>query len=105
MSTKVGSAMKSVGEVMSIGRNFEETIQKAIRSIDYQYIGFGSNDIIPKEMIVEELKSPSDIRLFAIANALYNQSLTVHEIWELTRIDKWFLNKLQNIITLERVMQ
>ena len=100
VSTKVGSAMKSVGEVMAIGRNFEETIQKAIRSIDTSYIGFTNNNMASD--IEEELKYPSDQRLFAIASALHSGKYTVDRIWELTRIDKWFLSKLKNIVDLDK---
>lgn len=67
VSTKVGSAMKSVGEVMAIGRNFEETMQKAIRSIDYQFIGFTDNQIVDADKLEDELANPSDKRVFAIA--------------------------------------
>ncbi|TPX55549.1 hypothetical protein PhCBS80983_g05229 [Powellomyces hirtus] len=101
VSTKVGSAMKSVGEVMAIGRNFEETIQKALRAVDYSFSGFAENNIIDKEEIDEELKHPSDERMFAIANA-FHHGYTVDRIWELTQIDKWFLNKLKNIVDLDK---
>ncbi|TPX69761.1 hypothetical protein SpCBS45565_g02192 [Spizellomyces sp. 'palustris'] len=100
VSTKVGSAMKSVGEVMAIGRNFEETIQKAIRAVEYNFIGFSENDIIDQDKIDEELQNPSDQRLFAIANALH-KGYSVDRVWELTNIDKWFLNKLKNIVDLD----
>eukprot|EP00842_Homolaphlyctis_polyrhiza_P004642 jgi/Hompol1/5179/HPOL_004237-RA len=104
VSTKISSAMKSVGEVMAIGRNFEETIQKAIRAVEYSLTGFAKNDYIATENIDEELKNPSDQRLFAIANALHN-GYTVDRIWELTRIDKWFLNKLKKIVDLDKTLQ
>ncbi|KAK3845015.1 MAG: hypothetical protein J3R72DRAFT_521378 [Linnemannia gamsii] len=101
VSKELSSSMKSVGEVMSIGRTFEETIQKAIRAIDPSLVGFA-----PKEtyaVIEEELTHPSDQRVFAIANAM-QQGYTVDRIWELTNIDKWFLNKLMNIINLEKTL-
>ncbi|KAF0501359.1 carbamoyl-phosphate synth [Gigaspora margarita] len=98
----LSSSMKSVGEVMSIGRTFEETIQKAIRAIDYGFSGFGQNDLV--DSIKEELINPSDQRLFAIANAMH-QGYTVDQIWELTKIDKWFLYKLRNIIELEKQLK
>ncbi|KAF9915678.1 hypothetical protein FBU30_001812, partial [Linnemannia zychae] len=101
VSKELSSSMKSVGEVMSIGRTFEETIQKAIRAIDPSLVGFA-----PKEsydVIEEELTRPSDQRVFAIANAM-QKGYTVDRIWELTKIDKWFLNKLMNIITLEKTL-
>ncbi|KAJ3153260.1 hypothetical protein HDU89_000891 [Geranomyces variabilis] len=101
VSTKVGSAMKSVGEVMAIGRNFEETIQKALRAVDYSFSGFAENEIIDEADIDEELSHPSDERMFAIANA-FHRGYTVDRVWELTQIDKWFLNKLQNIVTLDK---
>ncbi|CAB4376032.1 unnamed protein product [Rhizophagus irregularis] len=94
----LSSSMKSVGEVMSIGRTFEETIQKAIRAIDFGFLGFSLNDLV--DSIDEELVNPSDLRLFAIANALH-QGYTVDQIWEYTKIDKWFLHKLKNIVELE----
>ncbi|CAO3654517.1 unnamed protein product [Mucor hiemalis] len=96
VSTALSSSMKSVGEVMAIGRTFEETMQKAIRAIDYNLIGFSSSDVIKDEDIEYELTHPSDQRLFAIANAM-EKGYTVDRIWELTKIDKWFLNKLMRI--------
>ncbi|ORX76323.1 carbamoyl-phosphate synth [Anaeromyces robustus] len=99
VSTKISSSMKSVGEVMAIGRTFEETIQKAIRAVDDSFIGFGMDKQIPS--IEDELIHPSDQRLFAIGNA-FHKGYTVDKIWELTRIDKWFLNKLKNIVDLEQ---
>jgi carbamoyl-phosphate synthase/aspartate carbamoyltransferase len=103
VSTKVGSAMKSVGEVMAIGRNFEETIQKAIRCVDYNLFGLMKNNVIAPEDIDEELTHPSDQRLFAIANALH-LGYSVEKIWELTKIDRWFLKKLQNIVKLDQLI-
>ncbi|KAF4126847.1 carbamoyl-phosphate synthase / aspartate carbamoyltransferase, partial [Geosmithia morbida] len=94
VSTQLGSSMKSVGEVMSIGRNFEEAIQKAIRSIDFHNLGFGETKALMK--IDDELQTPSDQRLFAIANAMY-EGYTVDKIWEMTKIDKWFLRKLKHL--------
>ncbi|KAI7906607.1 uncharacterized protein BX663DRAFT_548768 [Cokeromyces recurvatus] len=96
VSTALSSSMKSVGEVMAIGRTFEETIQKAIRAIDYNLVGFNSSNTIKDEDIEYELTHPSDQRLFAIANAM-EKGYTVDHIWELTKIDKWFLNKLMRI--------
>ncbi|CAG8559147.1 12915_t:CDS:2 [Ambispora leptoticha] len=94
----LSSSMKSVGEVMSIGRTFEETIQKAIRAIDYEFLGFGQNELV--DDIEEELVTPSDLRLFAIANAMH-KGYTVDRINDLTKIDKWFLHKLKNIVDFE----
>ena len=94
VSTHLNSSMKSVGEVMSIGRTFEEAIQKAIRSIDFHNLGF--NDTAALMAIDQELQTPSDQRLFAIANAMHN-GYTADKIWEMTRIDKWFLKKLKKL--------
>ncbi|KAI3648996.1 hypothetical protein MP228_006850 [Amoeboaphelidium protococcarum] len=102
VSTKVGSAMKSVGEVMSIGRSFEETIQKALRCIDGQFLGFSDNQIVPDCEIEDELKHPSDKRVFAIARAFHLGKFTVDQVWQLTSIDKWFLNKLYGIVQLDK---
>ena len=99
VSTKISSSMKSVGEVMSIGRNFEETIQKAIRCIDYRFVGF--TQVTEFENLDEELSNPSDRRLFAVATALH-KGYTVDQIHNLTKIDCWFLNKLKNIVDLEK---
>ncbi|RKO82840.1 hypothetical protein BDK51DRAFT_8423, partial [Blyttiomyces helicus] len=103
VNTVLSSSMKSVGEVMAIGRTFEETIQKAIRAVEYNFTGFSEMEIIDAG-IEEELKNPSDQRIFAIANALH-QGYTVDRIWELTRIDKWFLNKLQGIVNLDKTLK
>jgi carbamoyl-phosphate synthase/aspartate carbamoyltransferase len=94
VSTQLGSSMKSVGEVMSIGRTFEEAIQKAIRSVDFHNLGF--NDTNALMSIKTELQTPSDQRLFAIANAMHN-GYSVDDIWKLTQIDKWFLRKLKGL--------
>ncbi|KAG0024311.1 hypothetical protein BGZ81_007753 [Podila clonocystis] len=101
VSKALSSSMKSVGEVMSIGRTFEETIQKAIRAIDPSLVGFAAKESYP--VIDDELMNPNDQRVFAIANAM-NQGYSVDRIWELTKIDKWFLNKLQNIIHLDMTL-
>ncbi|KAI9265684.1 hypothetical protein EDC94DRAFT_692795 [Helicostylum pulchrum] len=103
VSTELSSSMKSVGEVMAIGRTFEETIQKAIRAIDGNFVGFSENDFVSDEEIDFELTNPSDQRLFAIANAM-TKGYSVDKIWEMTNIDKWFLNKLQHIVMLGRRM-
>ncbi|KAI5294958.1 hypothetical protein KEM52_002750 [Ascosphaera acerosa] len=94
VSTLLGSSMKSVGEVMAIGRTFEEAIQKAIRCVDFHNLGFKATEALIS--IKQELQTPSDQRLFAIANAL-KEGFTVDEIWQLTQIDKWFLNKLKGL--------
>ncbi|KAK9467797.1 hypothetical protein V1512DRAFT_246548 [Lipomyces arxii] len=97
VSTVLSSSMKSVGEVMSIGRTFEEAIQKAIRSIDYHNLGFNATEALMSIDIDTELQTPSDQRLFALANAL-DSGYTVEKIWELTKIDRWFLHKLERLI-------
>ncbi|KAK6081060.1 bifunctional pyrimidine biosynthesis protein (carbamoyl-phosphate synthase) [Seiridium cupressi] len=94
VSTQLGSSMKSVGEVMSIGRNFEEAIQKAIRSVNFSNLGFSETKALMS--IDDELQTPSDQRLFAIANAMAT-GYSVDKIWELTKIDKWFLHKLMGL--------
>lgn len=94
VSTQLGSSMKSVGEVMSIGRTFEEAIQKAIRAIDFHNLGF--NDTKALMSIDDELQTPSDQRLFAIANAMH-AGYSVDKIWEMTKIDKWFLSRLKGL--------
>ncbi|RKP05414.1 hypothetical protein THASP1DRAFT_19846, partial [Thamnocephalis sphaerospora] len=101
VSKNLSSSMKSVGEVMAIGRTFEETIQKAIRAVDFSFVGFAQNDLVEDDEIDRELLHPSDMRLFAIANA-FHRGYSVDRIWEMTRIDKWFLSKLQNIFRLEK---
>ena len=94
VSTALNSSMKSVGEVMSIGRTFEEAIQKAIRAIDFQNLGFNETSALMS--IDNELQTPSDQRLFAIANAMH-AGYSVDKIWELTKIDKWFLSRLKRL--------
>ncbi|KAF2645706.1 carbamoyl-phosphate synth [Massarina eburnea CBS 473.64] len=101
VSTLLGSSMKSVGEVMSIGRTFEEAIQKAIRAIDPNNIGF--NESAALMQIDAELQTPSDQRLFAIANAM-SSGYSVDKIWEMTKIDKWFLSRLKVLSNFEKEM-
>ena len=94
VSTQLGSSMKSIGEVMSIGRTFEEAIQKAIRSVDFHNLGFNETNALMS--IKGELQTPSDQRMFAIANAMAS-GYSVDDIWKLTQIDRWFLNKLKGL--------
>ncbi|KAL8750230.1 MAG: hypothetical protein Q9184_006497, partial [Pyrenodesmia sp. 2 TL-2023] len=101
VSTELNSSMKSVGEVMSIGRTFEEAIQKAIRSIDFHNLGFNETSALMS--IDNELQTPSDQRLFAIANAMHS-GYSVEKIWELTQIDKWFLHRLKGLSDFEKFM-
>ncbi len=98
-SKKIGSEMKSVGEVMSIGRTFEEALQKAIRMLQVGMYGVVCNDISFDDLEAE-LKNPTDRRLFAIAQAMENFS--IEEIHDLTNIDRWFLHKIKNIVDLEK---
>ncbi|KAH9840660.1 carbamoyl-phosphate synthase [Rhodofomes roseus] len=99
VSPLLSSSMKSVGEVMSIGRTFQETIQKAIRAIDDQFNGFSKNDFV--EDIDEELMNPTDKRIFAIA-AAFHRGYSVDKIWQMTSIDRWFLTQLQSIFKMEQ---
>ncbi|OJJ81646.1 carbamoyl-phosphate synthase (glutamine-hydrolyzing) CPA2 [Aspergillus glaucus CBS 516.65] len=91
----IGSAMKSVGEVMAIGRTFEESFQKAIRQVDPRYIGFQGDTF---ENLDEVLKNPTDRRWLAVGQAMLHENYSVEKVHELTKIDKWFLYKLQNIV-------
>ncbi|MBD3254320.1 MAG: carbamoyl-phosphate synthase large subunit, partial [Candidatus Lokiarchaeota archaeon] len=100
----ISSQMKSVGEVMAIGRTFEEVIQKAIRMLDIGMKGLVGNDLEIIEDLNElkfELKNPTDLRIFRIVEA-FNRGMDIDVIYDLTRIDKWFLYKIQNIIEIEQ---
>ena len=88
--------MKSVGEVMAIGRTFEEAIQKGLRMIGQGMHGFVGNKDIEDIIIEKELSVPTDMRIFVIAMALF-KGYSIDRIFELTRIDRWFLEKLKNI--------
>ena len=96
VSKQIGSSMKSVGEIMAIGRTFEEAIQKGLRMIGQGMHGFIGNKELQVENIGEELGNPTDTRIFVIAQALA-AGYSVDQIWELTQIDKWFLYRLKNI--------
>jgi carbamoyl-phosphate synthase large subunit len=100
VSHAIGSSMKSVGEVMSIGRNFEEVIQKGLRMIGQGMHGFTGNREIKFGDIEKELAEPTDMRIFSIADAL-DKGMSIDRIYELTKIDKWFLFKLRNIIKIK----
>lgn len=104
VSSKLGSSMKSVGEVMAIGRTLEESLQKAIRSVDPSFAGFSQNDLVDDAEIEEELASPTDRRIFALANALSN-GMSIERIHELSSIDRWFLSKLAGIIATAKAME
>ncbi|MBR9699871.1 carbamoyl-phosphate synthase (glutamine-hydrolyzing) large subunit [Candidatus Woesearchaeota archaeon] len=93
---EIGSEMKSVGEIMAIGRSFEETLQKAIRMLGKDMHGLVCNDIKFKNL-EKELQQPTDERVFAIAKA-FQQGYSVDRIYALSKIDRWFLHKLGNIV-------
>lgn len=97
VSREIGSSMKSVGEVMAIGRSFEEAIQKGLRMIGQGAHGFVANREITVEDIDKSLREPTDNRIFVISKA-FQKGYTVDQIHELTKIDKWFLDKLLNIV-------
>ena len=103
VSRELGSSMKSVGEVMAIGRNFEEAIQKGLRMIGQGMHGFVANKEMAVEDIDHELQKPTDKRIFIIAQA-FKHGYSVERIHELTKIDNWFLRKLEGIIALEDKM-
>ena len=104
VSRLIGSSMKSVGEIMSIGRSFEEIIQKGLRMIGQGMHGFVGNNHTSFENLDEELANPTDLRVFAIAQAL-EEGYTVERIEELTKIDKWFLSRLKNIVDLKHKLE
>lgn len=91
----IGSAMKSVGEVMAIGRTFEESFQKAIRQVDPRYVGFQGDKFDDLEDV---LKNPTDRRWLAVGQAMIHEGYTVEKVNSLSKIDKWFLHKLQNLV-------
>ena len=97
---ELGSSMKSVGEVMAIGRTFEEAIQKGLRMIGQGMHGFIENKELVIEDIDKALKEPTDKRIFIIAKAMA-QGYTIDQIHDLTKIDKWFLQKLKNIYDID----
>ncbi|WP_414647523.1 carbamoyl-phosphate synthase (glutamine-hydrolyzing) large subunit [Dysgonomonas sp. UBA7710] len=96
VSRLIGSSMKSVGEIMSIGKTFEEIIQKGLRMIGQGMHGFVGNRELEFNNLDEELSNPTDLRIFAIAKA-FEEGYTVERIHDLTKIDPWFLEKLKNI--------
>lgn len=103
VSRQIGSSMKSVGEIMSIGKSFEEIIQKGLRMIGQGMHGFVGNKEIVFANLDEELANPTDLRVFAIAQAL-EKGYSIDKIYDLTKIDKWFLGKLQNIVEYTKVL-
>ena len=104
VSRLIGSSMKSVGEVMSIGRTFEEMIQKGLRMIGQGMHGFVGNEHLHFDNLDEELQNPTDLRIFAIAQAL-EKNYSIERIEELTKIDKWFLERLKHIVDLKHILQ
>ncbi|MFA6923698.1 MAG: carbamoyl-phosphate synthase (glutamine-hydrolyzing) large subunit [Bacteroidales bacterium] len=100
VSKQIGSSMKSVGEVMAIGRNFEEVIQKGLRMIGQGMHGFVGNSNLTFDNVEKELENPTDTRVFAIADAL-EKGYSVDKIHELTKIDRWFLVKLKILIDIK----
>ncbi|MDD6379363.1 MAG: carbamoyl-phosphate synthase (glutamine-hydrolyzing) large subunit [Prevotella sp.] len=101
---ELGSSMKSVGEVMAIGRNFEEAIQKGIRMIGQGVHGFVENKELKVDDIDEALKEPTDKRVLVISKAMH-KGYTVDQIHELTKIDRWFLYKLKHIIDIDEKLK
>ncbi|KAI9877999.1 MAG: carbamoyl-phosphate synthase (glutamine-hydrolyzing) cpa2 [Pleopsidium flavum] len=98
----IGSSMKSVGEVMAIGRTFEESIQKAIRQVDPKYVGFQGDKF---EDLDETLRNPTDRRWLAVGQAMLHENYSVDRVHDLTKIDKWFLFKLQNIVDVHHELE
>uniref|UniRef100_A0AB33IN55 Carbamoyl-phosphate synthase (Glutamine-hydrolyzing) large subunit n=1 Tax=Prevotella sp. GTC17253 TaxID=3236793 RepID=A0AB33IN55_9BACT len=101
---ELGSSMKSVGEVMAIGRNFEEAIQKGLRMIGQGMHGFVENKELEIDDIDAALREPTDKRIFVISKAMH-KAYTVEQIHELTKIDRWFLQKLKNIIDIDEQLK
>ena len=104
VSRLIGSSMKSVGEIMAIGRSFEEMIQKGLRMIGQGMHGFVGNDHTSFENLDDELENPTDLRVFAIAQAL-EEGYSVERIEELTKIDVWFLERLKHIVDIKHNLQ
>ena len=104
VSRRIGSSMKSVGEIMSIGRSFEEIIQKGLRMIGQGMHGFVGNDHTRFDNLDDELSNPTDLRIFAIAQAL-EEGYSIERIFELTKIDPWFIERLKNIVDYKAKLQ
>ena len=98
----IGSSMKSVGEVMAIGRTFEESFQKAIRQVDPKYVGFQGDKF---DNLDEVLRNPTDRRWLAVGQAMLHENYSVDRVHELSKIDKWFLHKLQGIVDMHRELE
>jgi carbamoyl-phosphate synthase large subunit len=104
VSREIGSSMKSVGEIMSIGQSFEEIIQKGLRMIGQGMHGFVGNKDLTFDNIEDALSKPTDLRIFAIADA-FEKGYSVNEIEALTKIDTWFLGKLENIYKYTKILE
>jgi len=104
VSKQIGSSMKSVGEVMSIGRTFEEGIQKGLRMIGQGMHGFVGNRDLTFDDIEKELTQPTDMRIYVIAHA-FEKGYTIDQIHDLTKIDRWFLQKLMNIFKTQNELE
>lgn len=98
----IGSSMKSVGEVMAIGRTFEESFQKACRQVDPKFLGFQGDEF---ENLDDVLRNPTDRRWLAVGQAMFHEGYSVDKIHDLSKIDKWFLYKLQNIVDCTKEME
>jgi carbamoyl-phosphate synthase large subunit len=103
INPNIGSEMKSVGEVMAIGRTFEESLQKAIRMLDVGMNGLVCNNIIFNNLN-DELKKPTDKRIFAIANAI-EKGYSIDEIYKLTKVNPWYLYKIKNIVEIKNKLR
>ncbi|XP_075220922.1 carbamoyl-phosphate synthetase 2, aspartate transcarbamylase, and dihydroorotase rudimentary isoform X1 [Lycorma delicatula] len=101
VSSKIGSSMKSIGEVMAVGRKFEEAFQKAMRMVDENFLGF---DPLVKPVSDEELEKPTDKRMLVLAAAL-RAGYTIDRLYDLTKIDRWFLYKMRNIIQMQSSLE
>ncbi len=101
---QIGSSMKSVGEIMSIGKSFEEIMQKGLRMIGQGMHGFVGNNGLEFEDLDKELANPTDLRIFAVAQAL-EKGYSIDRIYELTKINQWFLKKLKNIVDYTKVLE
>src|SRR5207249_4545011 len=99
ISRRIGSGMKSVGEVMAIGRKFEEALQKAIRMLDIGGNGLVGNDHLHYTEVEKEIRDPTPERIFVVAEAI-KRGLSIDCIYDLSHIDKWFLYKIRNIVEL-----
>lgn len=104
VSRNIGSSMKSVGEIMAIGRTFEEVIQKGLRMVGQGMHGFVANQPLKNTDVRKELSEPTDQRIFSIAEG-FEQGLDVEEIHQLSKIDRWFLDKLKNIHELKNELK